>query len=164
MDSSKLNVCPVHRYYVGSSGCPKCGWNRPDSLSSTPASVPEARKAPETAIPNYQTDLEPPDAFDGPEKILHRQFATDMQRRGVHTIHARTDCQSSIQVGLPDFHCIFTLDGITKACAVELKKRGGRLSPAQVRVIADMRYKEIPVAVCWTLADAINFCREHLGC
>jgi hypothetical protein len=88
-----------------------------------------------------------------------------MERRGCHCIHSRTDERSTIGTGYPDIHVMFTADdGITRACAVEFKKAGGKPSPAQLEVLADMKRKRIPVTVAWTLKDAILFAREHLKC
>ena len=110
-------------------------------------------------------DCEPPDAFQGAEKLLHREFAADCQRRGIHIVHARCDQAATIGAGLPDFHLLYTgTDGITRAAAVEFKRSGGSLSPKQREVIADIRRKGIPVKVAFTLRDAIDFAKRSLGC
>jgi hypothetical protein len=143
---------------------PKQNVSRP--AKAAPKSNPEGAADP---------DQEPPNAFIGPEKLLHRDFETDMHRRRVHVVHARTDRQSTIAAGLPDFHLMCSRrvydnedDRIGEekcfACAVEFKTAGHNPSPKQREVIAEMRAKGVPVKVCWTLADAINFAREHLGC
>lgn len=115
------------------------------------------------AAPEPDDDLEPPDAFTGHEKLLHRDFAADMQRRGVHVVHARTDMVSTIEAGTPDFHCMFFgEDGWTRGCAVEFKVAGKKLSTRQRDCIREMRRKRIPVIVAWALKDAIDFAKEVL--
>lgn len=154
--SSQIRVCPIHNHFTGSA-CPKCGWSE-----SNPVGV--RIDVEKTLVANSATtDTEPENAFDGPEKILHREFQTDMERRGVHCVHCRTDQASTIENGLPDFHCLYTAsDGITRACAVEFKRKNGKPSASQIDKIAEMRAKKIPVKICWTLADAIRFTKDSM--
>lgn len=130
-----------------------------------------ASPAPASAADPSASDAPPPDAYVGREKDLHVEFERDMTRRGVHLIHAHTHTTSTIEPGLPDYHCLFSIElpgwtggMITRGCAIEFKRAGGSLSPTQREKIAEMRKLGIPVKVCWTLHDAIAFCREHLGC
>ena len=121
--------------------------------------------APPVVVEVQDAFRQPTDAFVGLEKLLHRDFKTDMERRGVHCVHARTDTESSIEVGLPDFHLMFRgQDGICRSAAVEFKVAGGRVKPSQREKIAEMRQKRIPVIVAWNLASAIAFARQSLGC
>lgn len=132
---------------------------QPCALDARPAaSAPE--RVPEPAG-EY---IEPPDAFTGAEKLLHRDFDADMGRRGVHVVHARCDTHSTIEPGLPDFHLIYNgADGVTRACAVEFKKAGGKPSPRQIECLREMRTKRIPVIVAWTLKAAIDFTKLALN-
>ncbi len=124
-----------------------------------PPPRPEPKKAAEPSL----DDAEPEDAFIGAEKLLHRDFITDMERRGAHCVHARTDVQSTIGNGLPDVHVLFTgADGICRGAAVELKVKGRKLRDSQRACIIEMRTRRIPVKVCWSLKDAIDFAREAL--
>lgn len=144
--------------------------------SSATAAAESAKAVPDSGQAGFGTlrgkdDIEPPDAYVGREKALHIEFARDMARRGVHLVHARTDVQSTIEIGTPDFHCMFTADlsgwtggPLTRGCAVEFKTAGKKLRESQREKITEMRRLGIPVAVCYTLHDAISFCREHLGC
>ncbi len=145
--------------FPGYTQCPVC-----HELNRGLCQKPECQSI-EPVIQPDQLDKEPPDAFEGLEKLLHRDFLTDMQRRGVHCIHARDDTNSTIERGLPDVHCMFTgPDGVTRGIGIEFKRKGGSLSKRQTEKIAEMRALKIPVKVCWSLRDAILFAREKLGC
>jgi hypothetical protein len=151
MKLDNLKLCPFCQEHFTASVCPKCGNVR----QSQPMQL-EAKIDPQ--------DLEPDDAYEGLEKDLHGLFKADMDRRGVHYVYARTDQRSTIEMGLPDFHLFYTAGGICRGCAVEFKRKGGKLKEKQKAVIDAMRQKQIPVSACWTLRDAIAFARAHLGC
>ncbi len=122
-----------------------------------PASLPKVEA-------QHPDDIEPADAFTGAEKLLHRDFAADMQRRGAWFVSCRTDERATIPSGYPDFHILYTSpqDGICRACAVEFKKAAGQLSKKQLDCLAEMRRRHIPVRVSWTLKDAIDFAKAAL--
>lgn len=143
----------------------KHGLPLPDEMASpVREAAPGLRGSREVAIGADQ-DTEPPDAFEGAEKLLHADFEADMGRRGVWFVRCRTDEAATIPPGYPDFHLMFTApDGITRGCAIEFKRAAGKPSLRQRERIADMRKLKIPVAVCWNLKDAIAFARKWLLC
>jgi hypothetical protein len=155
-----FKTCPTCKGSYTASVCPVCQ----GKAGRSPEIGGKRAETGLEIVESPETDIEPPNAYDGPEKDLHRDFIADMNRRGVHLVYARTDKESTIGNGLPDFHCMSMGTHAAKACAVEFKRKGGKPSPKQREVIAEMRRKDIPVIVAWNLADAINFCREYLGC
>ena len=127
--------------------------------------APPCPPTPETTPSVRPDDAEPPDAFTGAEKLLHRDFAADMERRDCWFVSCRTDQRATIPSGYPDFHVLYTgEDGICRGCAVEFKRAGGSLAELQRSTIVEMRRRGIPVIVAYTLVDAIRFAREKLGC
>ncbi len=140
--------------------------NPANAAPQMPAERAGSEKQPVLAEAGEDADFkQPPDAFIGAERILQRDFQTDMERRGVHVVIARVDKRSTLESGLPDAHCMFTAtDGITRGCACEFKVAGGRVKDGQKEKIRQMRAAKIPVLVCWSLAPAIEFARKHLLC
>jgi hypothetical protein len=145
---------------AGYHECPSChGWRKgtcPCSKRPFPATI-----APATASGSPKQDVEPENAFEGAEKLLHREFEQYCRLHDLHTIHCRTDMASTISVGHPDFavHCF--RDGVCRACFVEFKRAGGKLKDRQKDVITQMRRIGMPVIVAWTLDDAIEFVKKQ---
>lgn len=148
-DLAKLGECQTHGHFAGKS-CPVC--DRPPAAVK-PAHVEEA--------PPIQQDRS--NWFPGPEKELHDLFALEMHRLGVSFIHARTDQKSTIAKGWPDFSLFFCgLDGVARACLVELKNRHGRTSKDQDECIAELKVRNLPVIVTGDFREAVDFVRASI--
>jgi len=141
-----VNECAAHGLFTGKA-CPKC-----DGTSAAVIAEPPAIEYDRT---NW---------FPGPEKELHSLFESELIRRGISYIHARTDQKSTIANGWPDFSAFYTADdGICRACFVELKNKNGRTSKDQEAVIAELQQLKIPVLVTGNFSEAVEFVRENLA-
>lgn len=146
----KLGDCGAHGKFIGKE-CPLCEGG----------AVPQA-----VLDPQPVTDLvmDRSSWYPGPEKELHGLFESEMIRRGISYIHARTDQKSTIANGWPDFSCFYAAeDGVTRACFVELKNKRGRTSKDQDECIASLRKLNIPVIVSGNFREAVEFVTARLA-
>jgi len=141
--------CDRHGLYTGME-CPLCGPGGHEVVKAA------------TAPPAIECDRT--NWYPGPEKELHSLFESELIRRGISYIHARTDQKSTIANGWPDFSCFYTAaDGICRACFVELKNKNGRTSKDQDAVIAELQQLNIPTLVTGNFSEAVEFVRAKLA-
>lgn len=127
-----------------SKACPKCG---PDKVVEAPSEPTEHQNR----------------WAKGEEIQLHSLFKQELERRGVHYIHASPVHKSTIRKGAFDFTLLaLGTDGICRGCAIEFKADGGKLSEAQLDEQADMNRKGIPNLVAYNFEQAVNFLKEAL--
>ena len=89
------------------------------------AKLDKARKQPANA-PGC-----PPASFDGKEAELHQQIESWLKSKRFYYVHSRTDQRTTQAKGVVDF--IVAMPG-GKVAWVEIKRKGGKLSPEQVVV------------------------------
>jgi len=95
---------------------------------------------------------------EGEEKKLNELVCIDLRRRGAYVIVSRTDKQPTIRRGHPDL----TVMHLGRACCIELKASGGRLSEHQRECIADLERAGVPVLVSHNFQESIQFAVNHL--
>lgn len=97
-----------------------------------------------------------PDNSEGveDESALHEAIRKECQYRGWISFHSRMDVPQTANLGTPDF-IIATDDGRT--LYVEVKRRTGKLSPAQNAMVAWLAKNRQRVAVVKTLMQFIEF-------
>jgi len=147
-----LSECGAHGHFTGRE-CPFCPPGCPPGyvLGVAPTEQP-------AAIEYDRTNW-----YRGPEKELHGLFESELIRRGISYIHARTDQKSTIANGWPDFSMFYTAeDGICRACFVELKNKTGRTSKDQDAVIAELNRLNIPVIVTGDFREAVEFVKMNV--
>jgi VRR-NUC domain len=89
----------------------------------------------------------------GEEKKLNELVTTDLRRRGAYVIVSRTDQKPTIRRGHPDLTVMYN----GKACCIELKAKGGRLSEHQRECIDDLVSAGVPTLTCYSFDGAITF-------
>jgi hypothetical protein len=89
----------------------------------------------------------------GEEKKLNELVCVDLRRRGAYVLVSRTDKQPTIRRGHPDLTVLYN----GKACCIELKARGGRLSEHQRECIDDLVTAGVPTLTCYSFDGAITF-------
>jgi hypothetical protein len=94
----------------------------------------------------------------GEEKKLNELVCIDLRRRGAYVLVSRTDKQPTIRRGHPDLTVMYN----GKACCIELKASGGRLSDHQRECIADLERAGVPVLVSYNFQESIQFAVNHL--
>jgi hypothetical protein len=75
-----------------------------------------------------------PSAFDGKESELHKQIEEELKRRRWYYVHSRTDRATTQQKGVPDFIIAMPENKYgddPQTLWIEVKKKGGKLSPEQ---------------------------------
>lgn len=81
------------------------------------------------------SNLTPDDAFTGREADLHRQIEVELKHRRWYYVHSRTDKRTTTALGVPDFIIAgksdSNFDGEPVTYWIEVKKRGGKLTPEQ---------------------------------
>ena len=148
-DLTKLKECPVHGLHTTAT-CPQC----PPGVRPVVAEVIE---------PTIEPLQDKSKWWTGKEKELHDLFATECRRRGVSYINARTDKESTIAQGWPDFSCLFCgSDGTTRAALIEFKTATGHLSKHQDKVIAELKASGIPILVTGDFAEAVEFLKVNI--
>lgn len=147
-DLSKLGNCAAHGHHAGKV-CPLCKHE-----------LAIYEPVPKTTCKEYDRSK----WYKGPEKDLHEWLETELIRLGVSYVHGRMDKESTIRKGWPDFSCFFTgLDGVTRACFVELKSKTTPILKDQVTVISELLTLHIPVLVTGDFAEACDFIKSNLG-
>jgi hypothetical protein len=94
----------------------------------------------------------------GEEKKLNELVTTDLRRRGAYVIVSRTDKQPTIRRGHPDLTVMYN----GRACCIELKASGGRLSDHQRECIADLQRAGVQTVVSYSFQESIQFAVNHL--
>jgi hypothetical protein len=89
----------------------------------------------------------------GEEKKLNELVCTDLRRRGAYVIVSRTDQKPTIRRGHPDLTVMYN----GRACCIELKASGGRLSDHQRECIADLERAGVQTVVRYSFAEAVQF-------
>ena len=89
----------------------------------------------------------------GEEKKLNELVCIDLRRRGAYVIVSRTDQKPTIRRGHPDLTVMYN----GKACCIELKAKGGRLSEHQRECIDDLVRSGVPTLTCYSFDGAITF-------
>ena len=89
----------------------------------------------------------------GEEKKLNELVCIDLRRRGAYVLVSRTDKQPTIRRGHPDLTVLYN----GKACCIELKAKGGRLSEHQRECIDDLVTAGVPTLTCYSFEGAITF-------
>jgi hypothetical protein len=89
----------------------------------------------------------------GEEKKLNELVCIDLRRRGAYVIVSRTDQKPTIRRGHPDLTVMYN----GKACCIELKAKGGRLSEHQRECIDDLVTAGVPTLTCYSFEGAITF-------
>jgi hypothetical protein len=84
---------------------------------------------------------------------------TDLRRRGAYVIVSRTDKQPTIRRGHPDLTVLYN----GKACCIELKASGGRLSDHQRECIADLQRAGVQTVVSYSFRESIEFASNVLA-
>ena len=89
----------------------------------------------------------------GEEKKLNELVCIDLRRRGAYVLVSRTDQKPTIRRGHPDLTVMYN----GKACCIELKAKGGRLSEHQRECIDDLVTAGVPTLTCYSFDGAITF-------
>lgn len=114
-------------------------------------SVPAARQASDSpGVPISANDALRP----SPESDLDDKVGDYCREHGWYFIRARTDRRSTLAVGTPDY-AIFAHGGRT--LFLELKRRGGKATTAQLAAIAHLRKLGHMAEVVDNWADALRF-------
>ena len=98
-------------------------------------------------------DAPPTKWASGEERKLNELVTTDLRRRGAYVIVSRTDKQPTIRRGHPDLTVMYN----GRACCIELKAQGGRLSDHQRECIADLERAGVQTVVRYSFAEAVQF-------
>ena len=89
----------------------------------------------------------------GEERKLNELVCIDLRRRGAYVLVSRTDQKPTIRRGHPDLTVLYN----GKACCIELKAKGGRLSEHQRECIDDLVRSGVPTLTCYSFDGAITF-------
>lgn len=90
------------------------------------------------------------------EKDLHEQIQEFCASKGWICIHSRYDRPATNQAGTPD--CIIATDD-GRTLWVELKRRGGKCSPAQNAMLAWLVKNKQKAFVASSLQEFVELCR-----
>ena len=104
-------------------------------------------------------DAPPTKWASGEEKKLNELVTTDLRRRGAYVIVSRTDKQPTIRRGHPDLTVMYN----GRACCIELKASGGRLSDHQRECIADLERAGVQTVVSYSFRESIEFASNALA-
>lgn len=101
------------------------------------------------------------------ERELHDQFIAWLRvhdKGPIPFIHSRMDRKSTIRSGWPDFSVFYAFNHKPHcSCFVEFKMPGGAISDDQNECFNELMKAGLPVRVCYSLLEAIEFTREKLG-
>ena len=89
----------------------------------------------------------------GEEKKLNELVCIDLRRRGAYVLVSRTDQKPTIRRGHPDLTVLYN----GRACCIELKAKGGRLSEHQRECIDDLERAGVQTVVSYSFEGAITF-------
>ena len=89
----------------------------------------------------------------GEERKLNELVCIDLRRRGAYVLVSRTDQKPTIRRGHPDLTVLYN----GRACCIELKAKGGRLSEHQRECIDDLVTAGVPTLTCYSFEGAITF-------
>jgi VRR-NUC domain len=89
----------------------------------------------------------------GEERKLNELVCIDLRRRGAYVLVSRTDQKPTIRRGHPDLTVLYN----GKACCIELKAKGGRLSEHQRECIDELVTAGVPTLTCYSFDGAITF-------
>lgn len=91
---------------------------------------------------------------------LHEPFARFLKERQIPFVRARSDRESTIAKGWPDF----TLTYQNRCLLVEFKQAKGKLSPDQIDTIARLGEAGVTVHVVRDITKAVELVREWMSC
>lgn len=94
----------------------------------------------------------------GEERKMHEQFSQWLRLNGVPFIVSRFGVRATIRAGWPDF----SMWHAGRACLVEMKAPGGKLTAVQKEVLAELELDGTPFLVAESVTAAITFAREIL--
>jgi hypothetical protein len=108
------------------------------------------------------------------ERDLHDKFEAWLrvhQNGPIPFVHSRMDRKSTIREGWPDFTVMFNGAAACRGpeqsphscCCIEFKMLGKSLSTEQEKCCDELALAGIPVRTCFSVVEAIEFCREKLG-
>lgn len=111
------------------------------------------------------------EADDSPckdERALHDQFERWLrvhEKGPIPYVHSRMDRKSTIREGWPDFSVFWGINdvGLNNCCFIEFKMAGKEPTVSQVDCIDELTDAGLPVKVCYSIVEAIEFVREKLG-
>jgi hypothetical protein len=127
--------------------------------NNLPCALDPVQGAQAQAVPAIDPVDAPPSKWaSGEEKKLNELVTTDLRRRGAYVIVSRTDKQPTIRRGHPDLTVMYN----GKACCIELKASGGRLSDHQRECIADLQRAGVQTVVSYSFRESIDFAVNHL--
>lgn len=118
-----------------------------------PCALDPVQGAQAQAVPAIDPVDVPTKWASGEEKKLNELVTTDLRRRGAYVLVSRTDKQPTIRRGHPDLTVLYN----GRACCIELKAKGGRLSEHQRECIADLERSRVATLVCYSFAEAVQF-------
>lgn len=96
---------------------------------------------------------------EGPESKLHEFIADDLRRRRWYFVHSRMDARTTTAKGVPDFICAAP-GGLT--CWLEIKRKGGKLTPEQTVVRHVLLALGHRYATIWSKEDYLQFVEAQL--
>jgi hypothetical protein len=127
--------------------------------NNLPCALDPVQSAQAQAVPAIDPVDAPPSKWaSGEEKKLNELVTTDLRRRGAYVIVSRTDKQPTIRRGHPDLTVMYN----GRACCIELKASGGRLSDHQRECIADLQRAGVQTVVSYNFQESIQFAVNHL--
>ena len=125
-----------------------------------PCALDPVQGAQAQAVPAIDPVDAPPSKWaSGEEKKLNELVTTDLRRRGAYVIVSRTDKQPTIRRGHPDLTVLYN----GRACCIELKASGGRLSDHQRECIADLQRAGVQTVVSYSFRESIEFASNVLA-
>jgi hypothetical protein len=92
------------------------------------------------------------------EREQHETFINWLRLNRIFFDHQAMHKRASNRLGAPDFICLKNRLG----CCVEFKFGINKLSDDQLRTKYEAGQAGVPFAVCYSVVDAIEFCRETL--
>lgn len=108
---------------------------------------------------NISTDNEMIEKAErGEELEMHRQFEQWCTANKIYFVHSRTDRKPTITVGTPDF----VLLAKSRGCMIEFKSGNAQLTLDQKDQMTRAIDDEVPVMLCRSLQEAIQFARIKL--
>lgn len=120
------------------------GYN-PDGTRRTPTPPVEQKENTETSVPKD-------------ERELHETFLAWCRINNLPVIHSRMDRKPTIRESWPDMTVLWK----GQACCIEFKIPGNSLTPGQRAVIEELLAALVPVKVCYSVLEAIQFTKEKL--
>ena len=128
--------------------------------NNLPCALDAVQGAQAQVVKAIDPDNAPPTKWaSGEEKKLNELVTTDLRRRGAYVIVSRTDKQPTIRRGHPDLTVMYN----GRACCIELKAQGGRLSDHQRECIADLERAGVQTVVSYSFRESIEFASNVLA-